>query len=91
MNARRGHTLIEATVVTGSGEVVTASADENRELLWALRGGKYGLGIVTSVKVRLAELDTIYAGSLFFSEEDIETALRGWIDWTADADKVLVF
>ena len=79
--------LIEATVVTGSGETVTASADENQELLWALRGGKYGLGIVASATVRLVELDTIYAGSLFFSEEDIETALRGWIDWTADADE----
>ena len=79
--------LLEATVVTGSGDFVTASADENQDLLWALRGGKYGLGIVTEVKVRLVELDTIYAGSLFFAEDDIEAALRGWIDWTARADE----
>ncbi len=70
-----------------SGTPPLLRADENQDLLWALRGGKYGLGIVTEVKVRLVELDTIYAGSLFFAEDDIEAALRGWIDWTARADE----
>jgi FAD/FMN-containing dehydrogenase len=31
--------LVSADVVTASGEVVTASADENPDLFWALRGG----------------------------------------------------
>ena len=79
--------LLEATVVSGDGEVLRASADENQELLWALRGGKYGLGIVAGATVRLAELENIYAGSLFYAEDDIEAALRGWIDWTAGADE----
>jgi FAD/FMN-containing dehydrogenase len=78
--------LVGATVVTGRGEVVDASDPAHADLLWALRGGKYGLGLVTELRVRLAGLPRLYAGSLFFAEDDIEKALRGWIDWTAGAD-----
>lgn len=75
------------TVVTGAGDLVEASAQQNPDLFWALRGGKVGLGIVTEVRLRLVELSPLYAGSLFFEEEDIEAALRAWVDWTADADE----
>ena len=77
--------LTEATLVTGTGELVTASADQNPDLLWALRGGKPGLGVVAEVKLRLAHLPALYAGSLFFEEGHIEAALRSWIAWTAQA------
>jgi FAD/FMN-containing dehydrogenase len=77
--------LQSATLVTGTGEVVVASADENPDILWALRGGKPALGVVTEVRLRLVELPTLYAGSLFFDDGDIEQALRAWIRWTAAA------
>lgn len=73
------------TVATGLGELVEATADENPELFWALRGGKGGLGIVTEVRIELVELSELYAGTLFFEEQHIEQALRAWVDWTADA------
>jgi hypothetical protein len=78
--------LTGATVVTGTGEVVDAADEDHRDLLWALRGGKYGLGVVTDLEVRLVALTRFYAGSLFFAEEHIETGLRGWVDWTAETD-----
>lgn len=81
--------LLEAEVVTGTGESVRASAAEHPDLLWALRGGKAGLGIVTEVRIRLIELTKLFAGSMMFAEEDIETALRAWVDWTAGADQRL--
>lgn len=74
-----------ATLVTGTGEVVAASADENPDILWALRGGKPALGVVTEVRLRLVELPALYAGSLFFEEAHIEAALRAWIAWTVEA------
>jgi FAD/FMN-containing dehydrogenase len=79
--------LVGATVVTGRGDVVDAAEPDHADLLWALRGGKYGLGLVTEVRIRLAPMPALYAGSLFFAEDDIETALRAWVDWTAGADE----
>ncbi|MCU1411628.1 MAG: FAD-binding protein [Rhodoglobus sp.] len=75
-----------ATVVLASGEVAHASETENPDLFWALRGGKGGFGVVTSVEVELVPLPALYAGALVFPEESIETVLRGWIDWTATAE-----
>jgi hypothetical protein len=77
--------LRAATVVLASGEVVRASVTENSDLFWALRGGKGGLGLVLSVELRLANIPSLYAGSLVFSEENIDTVLRGWIAWTGTA------
>ena len=69
-------------VVTGSGEVVTANANENADLFWALRGGKGGLGLVTSMDFELVELSTLYGGSLFFAADDIEAVITTWVEWT---------
>jgi FAD/FMN-containing dehydrogenase len=74
------------TVVTGTGEVIDADVDHHADLFWALRGGKSGLGIVTSLRLRLAELCALYGGSIYFDEPHIEQALRGWIHWTRTAD-----
>jgi FAD/FMN-containing dehydrogenase len=69
-------------VVTGSGSLVTANAEENADLFWALRGGKGGLGLVTSMDFELVELSTLYGGSLFFGTDDIESVLTTWLEWT---------
>ncbi|UJA20354.1 FAD-binding oxidoreductase [Thermoleophilia bacterium SCSIO 60948] len=75
------------TIVVASGEVVRADAEQNTDLLWAVRGGKTGLGVVTELELELAEIPSLYAGGLFFEAEDIETALNGWIDWVPSADE----
>jgi FAD/FMN-containing dehydrogenase len=74
------------TVVTGTGEVIDADANHHADLFWALRGGKNGFGIITNLRLRLAELRALYGGSIYFDEPHIERALRGWIDWTATSD-----
>lgn len=74
------------TVATGAGDLVEASAEENPDLFWALRGGKVGFGIVTEARVRLVELPTLYGGNLFYEEDSIEAAFRAWVTWTATAD-----
>lgn len=73
------------TVVTGTGELLEVDALRHPELFWALRGGKYGLGVVTSVRLRLIPLASFYGGSLWFDAPHSERALRGWITWTRTA------
>ncbi|TDW21743.1 FAD-binding oxidoreductase [Kribbella kalugense] len=74
----------EFRIVTGSGEAVTANVTENQDLFWALRGGKGGFGIVTSMDFELVELSTLYGGSVFFDAEYIAPVLSTWVGWTKD-------
>ena len=48
-----------------NGERVRASADENPDLFWAIRGGGGNFGVVTSFKFRLHDVDTVVAGPTF--------------------------
>lgn len=77
--------VLDATVVTADGSVVEASPTGDADLFWAVRGGKGGFGVVTEVRVRLAPVESLYAGALTFDTPHVEAALRGWIDWTATA------
>jgi FAD/FMN-containing dehydrogenase len=45
--------LLSAQVVTAEGEIVRASARENPDLFWAIRGGGGNFGIVTSFEFQL--------------------------------------
>ena len=72
--------LISARVVTATGELVTASADENPDLFWALRGGGGNFGVVTSFTVQAHPLDGVLHGVLTIDPEQLGAFLRGWRD-----------
>ena len=86
----RGHglscdNLIGAEIVTAEGRVVRASADENADLLWALKGGSGNFGVATALEFRLHPLKDIYGGPMFFELEHAGDILRWYRDFIADA------
>jgi len=59
--------LLAATVVTASGDVVRASAEENADLFWGLRGGGGNFGVATEFVYRLHPFNPmVYGGSLTY-------------------------
>jgi FAD/FMN-containing dehydrogenase len=69
--------LLSAQVICADGQVRTASADENPDLFWALRGGGGNFGIVTSFTFRLHPVGPIVAfAGLFYPLADARAVLR---------------
>jgi FAD/FMN-containing dehydrogenase len=54
--------LLTVEVVTAGGDVVRASAEENQDLFWALRGGGGNFGVATSFEYRVHPVSTIFGG-----------------------------
>jgi FAD/FMN-containing dehydrogenase len=78
--------LAAADVITADGRLVHASATENADLLWGLRGGGGNFGVVTQFEFDLHPLGpTIYAGPIFFPAEAGRDLLRAFRDWAGDA------
>lgn len=71
-------------VVTADGMPRRASADEEPDLFWALRGGKGNFGVVTAMEFELMPVRTFYGGGLFFTTEAVEAVLDTWWRWTAE-------
>src|SRR5215510_4870045 len=78
--------LLAANVVTADGQSVTASAAENPDLFWALRGGGGNFGIVTSFFYRLYPVGpTVIGGAILYAYRDVVKVLRNFRDFTRSA------
>src|SRR5262249_6209113 len=77
--------VLRAEIVTADGDLVTASATDNSDLFWALRGGGANFGAVTSLEFRLYPVDRVYAGTAFFAADRAAQILAGYRHWAASA------
>jgi FAD/FMN-containing dehydrogenase len=78
--------LLAAQLVTADGQTVTADANENADLFWAIRGGGGNFGIVTTFRYRLHRVGPqVLAGPIFYALEDSPEVLRFYRDFVADA------
>ncbi len=83
--------LRRADVVTAQGDFVTATANENAELFWGLRGAGANFGIVTEFEFDLVPLGpSVLAGPIFWRMTDSPEVLRFYRDWVADAPDELM-
>jgi FAD/FMN-containing dehydrogenase len=78
--------LIGADVVTADGQLLRADADENPDLLWALRGGGGNFGVVTSFEYTLHDVGPmVFSGGVFYPGEYAEQIINGYREACAGA------
>jgi FAD binding domain/Berberine and berberine like len=66
------------TLVAADGSIVHASAKENTELYWALRGGGGNFGVVTQFELQLHPLTSVLLAGGFCGKDDIFAVLQFW-------------
>jgi FAD/FMN-containing dehydrogenase len=82
--------LLSADVVTAAGRAITASAQENADLSWGLRGGGGNFGVVTSFTYRLHPLDRVLAGLVVYPYARARDVFAFHRDYAATAPDELV-
>jgi len=79
------HHVVAAEVVTADGRIVRVTAEDEPDLLWALKGGGGNVAVVTALEIRLFPLDQVTAGWLIWPWEDSHRVLSAWTAWCEDA------
>jgi FAD/FMN-containing dehydrogenase len=81
--------LLAADMVLADGRFVIASAEENPDLFWAIRGGGGNFGVVTSFLFRLHPLHTVYAGPTLWHLDRATEAMQWYRDFLPQAPEDL--
>ena len=81
--------LLSAEMVLADGSQVTASATENPDLFWAIRGGGGNFGVVTSITAKLHPVNNVVAGPMFWSLESAPELMRWYRDFILNAPEEL--
>ncbi|MBA2682380.1 MAG: FAD-binding oxidoreductase [Ktedonobacteraceae bacterium] len=72
-------------LVTANGETLRASASENAELFWGLRGGGGNFGIATAFEVDLHPAGIVLGGAVFYDIADAENILQAYTRYAMSA------
>ncbi len=77
--------LLSVDLVTAEARLLTASAQENPDLFWGLRGGGGNFGIVTSFEYQLHPVNNVLGGMLIYSFDHARSILRSYDDFVTTA------
>ncbi len=82
--------LISADIVTAKGEFLSASASENADLFWGLRGGGGNFGVVTSFEFSLHPVGpTVMAGMIVYPASQAKEVLSFYREFITQAPNEL--
>ena len=70
--------LLSAQVVAADARVLTADAEQNPDLFWALRGAGANFGVTTSFECRLHPIGPVTGGDIHYPVRAARTVLRGF-------------
>jgi FAD/FMN-containing dehydrogenase len=83
--------LLSVDVVTAEGRLVTASASENEDLFWAMRGAGANFGVATSFEFRVHPVGTVLAGPVIHPAARAPEVLRLFRAHVADVPDELTW
>lgn len=73
--------LVSVEVVTADGQLRRASASENEDLFWALRGGGGNFGVVTAFEYILHPVSQVLGGMVIYPLDQAAEVLRFYRDF----------
>jgi len=72
----------QATIVTASGSILTASATKNSDLFWGIRGGGCNFGVGTEFVLKLhPQRATVFAGLIMFAPTAVDKVCSALCQW----------
>jgi len=77
--------LLAVDVVLADGSFVVASAEENADLFWAVRGGGGNFGVVTSFLFQAHPVSTVCAGPMLWDLEDAADIMKWYREFITRA------
>jgi FAD/FMN-containing dehydrogenase len=78
--------LLSVDIVTADGVLRRASASENEDLFWAVRGAGSNFGVVTSFEFQAHPVGPmVMVGAVFYPLDEITELLPAWRDYMASA------
>lgn len=77
--------IISAEVVTADGQILIASAEQNADLFWGLRGGGGNFGVVTSFEFQAHPVKTVIGGMIIHPREAARDVIRFYREFTKQA------
>jgi len=81
--------LLEADVVLADGSFVTANAQENEDLYWAMRGGGGNFGVATSFTFKAHPVSTVYAGPMLWHLDKAVEVMKWYREFITKAPEDL--
>ncbi|KIM46256.1 hypothetical protein M413DRAFT_441337 [Hebeloma cylindrosporum] len=80
--------LVQATVVTANGSILSASDSANTDLFFAIRGGGGNFGVVTEFVFQLhPQRPTVYSGIILFPASALEKLIKVTNEWWITASE----
>jgi FAD/FMN-containing dehydrogenase len=83
--------LLSVDMVTADGQLRTASATENTDLFWGIRGGGGNFGVVTSFEYQLHPVGPMMAGMVVYPFEQARDVLHFYRDFAKTAPEEFVY
>ncbi|GID17592.1 hypothetical protein Aab01nite_11820 [Paractinoplanes abujensis] len=81
------NTVRSLTLVLADGSVVEASATHRPDLLWALRGGGGGFGVVVAAEIELVPMHSVVTGTSLWDPADTPRVAPLWQAWSRTAPR----